>query len=105
MKSGFKEHTLVENHKLLQSCNKAVPNVREEIENHAARTRPTKSESLGFAAFDEPGLMERDSLKGEVLTKPVLVEVLQSGVAYVPCTGNRMTSEFAVEGVRTGSAC
>ncbi|VDL84249.1 unnamed protein product [Nippostrongylus brasiliensis] len=80
--SHIAAHTPIENHEVHRSYNEALQKIREQIERQSERDKPKKTGPVGFAAFEGANPMERDGLRGEVLTKVVadfsrLVEVLE----------------------------
>ncbi|XGW05285.1 hypothetical protein V3C99_016006 [Haemonchus contortus] len=76
------EHTAIENQHVHRSYNEALQKVREEIEEQSLRDRPKKTGPVLYAAFEGARPMERDGIRGGIVTKVVLnfkrlVEVLE----------------------------
>ncbi|VDP50348.1 unnamed protein product [Heligmosomoides polygyrus] len=75
-------NTPIENHHVHRSYDQALQMVRKEIEDHVARSRPRKSGPIGYATFEGANPIERDGLRGGIITKVVsnferLIEVLE----------------------------
>ncbi|XGW10312.1 hypothetical protein V3C99_012081 [Haemonchus contortus] len=78
------EHTAIENQHVHWSYNEALQKVREEIEEQSLRDRPKKMGPVLYAAFEGASPMERNGIRGGIVTKVVLnfkrlVEILKNG--------------------------
>ncbi|VDL65430.1 unnamed protein product, partial [Nippostrongylus brasiliensis] len=76
------EHTPIENQDIRRSYDEALQKIREEIEEQTVRSRPRKSGPVGYATFEGANPMERDGVRGGVVTRVVssferLIEVLE----------------------------
>ncbi|KAK5970973.1 hypothetical protein GCK32_022728, partial [Trichostrongylus colubriformis] len=65
------EHTTMENQHVHRSYSEALKKLRLEIEEQSARERPKKTGPVLYATFEGANPMERDGVRGGIVTKVV----------------------------------